>query len=84
MLDCEKDPTKLGDVFVNHEAELCLYVAYCQNKAASDQIYHDFSAFFEERSSAVRDRQNLPDYLILPVQRITKYGLLLGDFQKYR
>lgn len=75
---------KLGDVFVEHEAELCLYVAYCQNKAASDQIYHEFSAYFEECSAAVKDRQKLPDYLILPVQRITKYGLLLGDFQKYR
>ena len=30
----------------------------------------------------MKDRLELPDYLILPVQRITKYSLLLQDFHK--
>ena len=59
-------------------------MAYCQNKAASDDIYHDFSSFYEDLRVELKDRQRLPDYLILPVQRITKYGLLLADFHKYR
>lgn len=31
----------------------------------------------------MRDRLTLRDYLILPVQRITKYNLLLKNFMKY-
>ena len=61
-----------------------MYVTYCQNKAASDNLYHEFTAFFEEVRSQLRDRLELPDYLIMPVQRITKYSLLLHDFHKSR
>ena len=31
----------------------------------------------------MKDRLELPDYLIMPVQRITKYSLLLQDFHKF-
>lgn len=67
-----------------HEEELKLYISYCQNKASSDNIYHEFFSHFEELRAELKDRKKLPDYLILPVQRITKYGLLLTDFRKYR
>ena len=59
-----------------------MYVTYCQNKAASDNLYHEFTTFFEEVRSQLRDRLELPDYLIMPVQRITKYTLMLHDFHK--
>lgn len=84
LLECESDPSHLGDAFIEQEEGLHLYISYCQNKAASDDIYHEFLAYFEELSVELKDRQKLPDYLILPVQRITKYGLLLSDFHKYR
>jgi hypothetical protein len=71
-------------VFIHHEEELKLYIPYCRNKTASSGIYHEFFSYFEELHAEVKDRQKLPDYLILPVQRITKYGLLLADFHKYR
>ena len=81
---CKSDPAHLGDAFIEHEEELRLYVSYCQTKACSDRIYHEFFPYFEELRAELKDRQKLPDYLILPVQRITKYGLLLADFHKYR
>ena len=37
----------------------------------------------QDRRSLQQDRLKLPDYLILPVQRITKYTLLLSDFRKH-
>ena len=37
----------------------------------------------QELRSQLQDRLKLADYLILPVQRITKYTLLLMDFQKH-
>ena len=84
LLECESDPAKLGDVFISSKEQLLMYVIYCQNKATSDTLYHEFTAFFEEVRSQLRDRLELPDYLIMPVQRITKYTLLLHDFHKSR
>lgn len=83
LLVCEIDPTKLGDVFVSTSNQLQTYVTYCQNKASSDNVFHDHAFFFEEVRNQLKDRLELPDYLILPVQRITKYNLLLQDFRKY-
>lgn len=83
-MECESDPAHLGQAFTTHEEGLKLYIPYCQNKAASDDIYHEFFNFFEDLRIELKDRQKLPDYLILPVQRITKYGLLLAEFNKYR
>ena len=59
-----------------------MYVTYCRNKSQSEAIYREFTPYFEELRSQLRDRLDLPDYLILPVQRITKYNLLLADFHK--
>ena len=84
FLDCESDPSNLGNVFISNEEQLLMYVTYCQNKATSDTLYHEFTAFFEEVKAQLRDRLELPDYLIMPVQRITKYTLLLHDFHKSR
>jgi len=38
---------------------------------------------FQELCTQLKDRLQLADYLILPVQRITKYSLLLEDMLKY-
>ena len=84
LLECESDPANLGDVFISSREQLLMYVTYCQNKAASDTLYHEFTAFFEEVRAQLKDRLELPDYLIMPVQRITKYTLLLHDFHKSR
>ena len=84
LLECESDPTTLGDVFIASKEQLLMYVTYCQNKAASDTLYHEFTSFFEEVKAQLKDRLELPDYLIMPVQRITKYTLILHDFHKSR
>lgn len=84
LLECELDPTTLGDVFIASKEQLLMYVTYCQNKAASDTLYHEFTSFFEEVKAQLKDRLELPDYLIMPVQRITKYTLILHDFHKSR
>ena len=59
-----------------------MYITYCKDKSESESLYQEFSPFFEEIRSQLRDRLSLPNYLILPVQRITKYNLLLADFNK--
>lgn len=82
LLECESDPMKLGDTFESAEEHLRIYITYCKDKSQSESLYQEFSSFFEEIRSQLRDRLNLPNYLILPVQRITKYNLLLADFNK--
>ena len=84
LTECESNPANLGDVFISHKEQLLMYVTYCQNKASSDTLYHEFTTFFEEVKAQLKDRLELPDYLIMPVQRITKYTLLLHDFHKSR
>jgi len=37
----------------------------------------------QDLCTQLKDRLQLADYLILPVQRITKYSLLLEDMLKY-
>lgn len=82
---CEGDPEKLGNSFVKNENELHMYITYCKNKERSEALFRgELAAYFEEQRNLLRDRLKLPDYLILPVQRITKYTLFLQDFHKYR
>lgn len=59
-----------------------MYVTYCKNKPESNQllITHGGS-WFEELQRIHRVEHPIAAYLIKPVQRITKYQLLLKDLQ---
>uniref|UniRef100_A0A672PFE9 Kalirin RhoGEF kinase n=1 Tax=Sinocyclocheilus grahami TaxID=75366 RepID=A0A672PFE9_SINGR len=65
------------------ERRLHMYVIYCQNKPRSEFVVAEYDAFFEEVQQEVNSRLSISDYLIKPIQRITKYQLLLKDFLKY-
>ncbi|KOB69146.1 Kalirin, partial [Operophtera brumata] len=62
----ETMPEDVGHCFVTWAREFDMYVAYCRNKPDSN------AAVLEHPLAA---------YLIKPVQRITKYQLLLKDLQ---
>lgn len=58
------------------------YVHYCQNKPISnDHLVLHGGNYFEEMQRKYKLEHSLPAYLIKPVQRITKYQLLLKDLQ---
>nr|XP_020733670.1 triple functional domain protein [Odocoileus virginianus texanus] len=81
---CLEDPEKLGSLFVKHERRLHMYIVYCQNKPKSEHIVSEYiDTFFEDLKQRLGHRLQLTDLLIKPVQRITKYQLLLKDFLKY-
>uniref|UniRef100_A0A8B9JBS2 Kalirin RhoGEF kinase n=1 Tax=Astyanax mexicanus TaxID=7994 RepID=A0A8B9JBS2_ASTMX len=80
---CLQDHDKLAELFIKHERRLHMYVIYCQNKPHSEFIVAEYEAFFEEIKQEVNSRMSISDYLIKPIQRITKYQLLLKDFLKY-
>lgn len=59
-----------------------MYVTYCKNKPESNQllVMHG-GMWFEELQRKYKVEHPIAAYLIKPVQRITKYQLLLKDLQ---
>jgi triple functional domain protein len=59
-----------------------MYVQYCRNKPESNSLLVQHGGtFFEELQKKHRIEHPIAAYLIKPVQRITKYQLLLKDLQ---
>jgi triple functional domain protein len=78
----ETMPEDVGHCFVMWEAEFNMYVSYCQNKPKSNNfIVQNAGTYFEDIQRKYKVEHALPAYLIKPVQRITKYQLLLKDLQ---
>ncbi|CAN9498321.1 unnamed protein product [Ophioblennius macclurei] len=80
---CVQNHDLLADLFIRHERRLHMYIVYCQNKPRSEFIVIEYETFFEEIQHEISCRMSISDYLIKPIQRITKYQLLLKDFLKY-
>uniref|UniRef100_A0A4W3I7M0 non-specific serine/threonine protein kinase n=1 Tax=Callorhinchus milii TaxID=7868 RepID=A0A4W3I7M0_CALMI len=74
---CLLEPERLASLFIKHERRLNMYVIYCQNKPKSEYIVAEYDAYFEEVKLDINQRLSLSDYLIKPIQRITKYQLLI-------
>jgi hypothetical protein len=63
-----------------------MYSDYCQNKPFSEDLRReigDNNAFFKECQSKLEHKLPLGAYLLKPVQRVTKYQLLLREMHKY-
>ncbi|KTG32647.1 hypothetical protein cypCar_00040813 [Cyprinus carpio] len=80
---CLEDHEKLPGLFSKHERRLHMYVVYCQNKPKSEFIVAEYDSYFEGIQQDVNTRLGISDFLIKPIQRITKYQLLLKDFLKF-
>lgn len=83
LRELEKYETMAEDVghcFVTWATKFEMYVFYCQNKPLSNNtIIQHGGNYFEEVQRKYKLEHTLPAYLIKPVQRITKYQLLLKD-----
>ncbi|XP_038277296.1 kalirin isoform X8 [Dermochelys coriacea] len=80
---CLQEHERLAQLFIKHERRLHMYVVYCQNKPRSEYVVAEYDAYFEEVQQEINQRLTLSDFLIKPIQRITKYQLLLKDFLRY-
>uniref|UniRef100_A0A915CLZ7 DH domain-containing protein n=1 Tax=Ditylenchus dipsaci TaxID=166011 RepID=A0A915CLZ7_9BILA len=79
---CLENYEAAGNAFVKYERRLnTYYVKYCQNKPKSDFLVsqESFEQFFAETKQQLGHKVALCDLLIKPVQRITKYQLMLSD-----
>uniref|UniRef100_A0A8C6YEJ7 Kalirin RhoGEF kinase n=1 Tax=Naja naja TaxID=35670 RepID=A0A8C6YEJ7_NAJNA len=77
---CLQEHDRLAQLFIKHERRLHMYVVYCQNKPKSEYIVAECGTYFEEVQQEINQRLTLSDFLIKPIQRITKYQLLLKLF----
>lgn len=85
--DCRSTPLLVGRCFVQRrETFHKLYSTYCMNKPKSEALRRQCAsdnAFFNECQRKLGHKLPLDAYLLKPVQRITKYQLLLKDLLKY-
>uniref|UniRef100_A0A8C7YTR2 Mcf.2 cell line derived transforming sequence-like b n=1 Tax=Oryzias sinensis TaxID=183150 RepID=A0A8C7YTR2_9TELE len=80
--DC---PELVGRCFLQRMTDLQIYEKYCHNKPRSESLWRQCSdcAFFHECQKKLEHKLGLDSYLLKPVQRITKYQLLLKEMLKY-
>ncbi|XP_021569972.1 proto-oncogene DBL isoform X2 [Carlito syrichta] len=83
--NCADAPERVGPCFLERKDDFQMYAKYCQNKPRSEAIWRKYSecAFFQECQRKLKHRLGLDSYLLKPVQRITKYQLLLKELLKY-
>uniref|UniRef100_A0A8C3EVV4 non-specific serine/threonine protein kinase n=1 Tax=Corvus moneduloides TaxID=1196302 RepID=A0A8C3EVV4_CORMO len=74
----EQLPEDVGHCFVTWADKFQMYVTYCKNKPDSTQLILEHAgAYFDEIQQRHGLANSISSYLIKPVQRITKYQLLL-------
>ncbi|XP_070376275.1 guanine nucleotide exchange factor DBS isoform X7 [Equus asinus] len=81
-IDC---PELVGRCFLERMEEFQIYEKYCQNKPRSESVWRQCAdcPFFQECQKKLDHKLSLDSYLLKPVQRITKYQLLLKEMLKY-
>ncbi|KAM4613204.1 quattro isoform 2-T2 [Polymixia lowei] len=77
---CLKEPFRVGRCFLRHRESFALYALYSKNKPQSDSLLISHGQdFFKQKQLELGDKMDLWSYLLKPVQRISKYSLLLQD-----
>ncbi|XP_026162638.1 quattro isoform X2 [Mastacembelus armatus] len=80
---CANEPFRVGRCFLRHRESFALYALYSKNKPQSDSLLINHGqAFFKQKQLKLGDKMDLWSYLLKPVQRISKYSLLLHDMMR--
>uniref|UniRef100_A0A8D0DXT1 MCF.2 cell line derived transforming sequence n=1 Tax=Salvator merianae TaxID=96440 RepID=A0A8D0DXT1_SALMN len=82
---CLETPERVGYCFLERREDFQMYEKYCQNKPRSESLWRQCaeSLFFQECQRKLEHKLGLDSYLLKPVQRLTKYQLLLKELLKY-
>ncbi|NWI39341.1 MCF2 protein, partial [Picathartes gymnocephalus] len=82
---CLGAPERVGCCFLDRRDDFQMYEKYCQNKPRSESLWRQCSesSFFQECQRKLEHKLGLDSYLLKPVQRLTKYQLLLKELLKY-
>ncbi|XP_028838674.1 proto-oncogene DBL isoform X3 [Denticeps clupeoides] len=82
---CLETPNRVGACFLERKESFKVYECYCQNKPRSEALWRQCSdsPFFQECQKKLEHKLGLDSYLLKPVQRLTKYQLLLKELLKH-
>ncbi|XP_058645574.1 proto-oncogene DBL isoform X3 [Onychostoma macrolepis] len=82
---CLETPERVGARFLERKENFQVYERYCQNKPRSDALWRQCSdsVFIQECKKKLDHKLGLDSYLLKPVQRLTKYQLLLKELLKH-
>ncbi|XP_061444465.1 pleckstrin homology domain-containing family G member 4B isoform X2 [Rhineura floridana] len=80
---CTDFPLRVSHCFLRHEEQFGMYALYSKNKPQSDALLISHgNTFFKNKQEELGDKMNLASYLLKPIQRMSKYALLLKDLIK--
>uniref|UniRef100_A0A3P8SMQ8 DH domain-containing protein n=1 Tax=Amphiprion percula TaxID=161767 RepID=A0A3P8SMQ8_AMPPE len=78
---CAHSPLSISSCFLRHEDQFGMYALYSKNKPQSDALLCSHgNEFFKQME--LGDKMDLASYLLKPIQRMSKYALLLKDLIK--
>ncbi|XP_041863870.1 proto-oncogene DBL isoform X2 [Melanotaenia boesemani] len=82
---CLESPERVGACFLQRKQKFQVYERYCQNKPRSELLWRQCSdsQFFQECQKKLDHKLGLDSYLLKPIQRLTKYQLLLKELLKH-
>ncbi|XP_055499955.1 LOW QUALITY PROTEIN: proto-oncogene DBL [Leucoraja erinacea] len=85
LQNCIAMPARVGFCFLERRENFQMYVKYCQNKPRSEYLWRRCSdcPFFQECQRKLGHKLGLDSYLLKPIQRLTKYQLLLKELLKF-
>ncbi|KAJ8004826.1 hypothetical protein DPEC_G00140330 [Dallia pectoralis] len=73
----------VSSCFLRHEDQFGMYALYSKNKPQSDALLTSHgNEFFKNKQLELGDKMDLASYLLKPIQRMSKYALLLKDLIK--
>ncbi|XP_070616683.1 puratrophin-1 isoform X2 [Erythrolamprus reginae] len=77
---CCSHPLRVSHGFLRHKDQFGMYALYSKNKPRSDSLLaSQGNAFFRLKQMQLGDKMDLASYLLKPIQRMSKYALLLKD-----
>ncbi|XP_016328114.1 pleckstrin homology domain-containing family G member 4B-like [Sinocyclocheilus anshuiensis] len=80
---CAHSPLSISICFLKHEEQFGMYALYSKNKPRSDALLTSHgNSFFKNKQLELGDKMDLASYLLKPIQRMSKYALLLKDLIK--
>ncbi|KAG2469781.1 PKH4B protein, partial [Polypterus senegalus] len=80
---CCNHPLRVSHCFLRHQDQFGMYALYSKNKPKSDSLLASHgNIFFRFKQLQLEDKMDLASYLLKPIQRMSKYALLLKDLFK--
>ncbi|XP_054056240.1 puratrophin-1 isoform X2 [Rissa tridactyla] len=80
---CCNHPLRVSHCFLRHKDQFGMYALYSKNKPKSDSLLASHgNTFFKFKQVQLGDKMDLASYLLKPIQRMSKYALLLKDLIK--